>query len=81
MSIVNNIRTYFSGGKLIAKAKCGGFGCGKVFELTKPLNALPDILICPECEERFNRGITQWVHANSGRVGGNFHILDGYSKE
>lgn len=51
--------------------------CNRVFEI--PLNAVvPDIPICHSCEERFNRGIIETIHARSGKTTGSYHITEGY---
>jgi len=67
-------------GKIIVRAQCGGFNCRKIFEVQNPVYPLPDTLICPDCEARFNEGIVRFVHANSGRTKGGFHLTDGYSE-
>jgi hypothetical protein len=60
--------------------KCSGFRCGKVFTMEASTRALPEHPICPTCEERFNVGIQQWIHAHSGHTTGNYHLLDGWDR-
>ena len=59
--------------------KCGGFACNNVFQV-RDSNEKPCIFICNSCEEKFNQGIVEYVHANTGKTKGNFHLTDGYSK-
>lgn len=67
-------------GKMIIRAQCAGFTCKRIFEVKNPVFPLPEAIICPDCEVRFNEGIVQFVHANSGRTKGGFHLTDGYSE-
>jgi hypothetical protein len=59
--------------------KCGGFNCTNVFQV-RDEEERPAIYICRSCEHRINDGIVAFVHAGSGKLKGNFHIIDGYSK-
>lgn len=67
-------------GVMIVRALCGAFNCRRIFEAKNPVYPLPDTLICPQCEARFNEGIVQFVHANSGKTKGGYHLTDGYSE-
>lgn len=44
--------------------------CNKVFEVKGEGN--PAIFICPDCEDRMNKGIAITLHAYTGRTKGNF---------
>jgi hypothetical protein len=57
--------------------KCGGFACGKFFEVRG--SVVPDIPICPTCAARINEGIVRNLHAHTGKIKGGFHATDGYS--
>jgi hypothetical protein len=59
-------------------ATCGGFACGKLFEVKGTV--VPDIPICPECAARINAGIVRDLHARTGKLHGGFHVTDGYSE-
>lgn len=83
MGLFKDLRQFFhiEHGRLVAKAQCQAFNCGRIFEIKHPDRPLPEMLVCPTCEQRFNWGIKEWLHANTGQVEGNFHLIDGYSKE
>jgi hypothetical protein len=69
----------YLGAKLIW-VKCGGFRCNNVFQVRDD-KGNPDIYICKPCQQKFDEGIIMFVHANSGKLKGNYHITDGYSGE
>lgn len=69
-----------AGGKVIVRAQCAGLTCKRIFEVKNPVYPLPELLICSDCEERMNEGIVRFVHANSGRTKGGFHLTDGYTE-
>jgi hypothetical protein len=66
-------------GAKLTWVKCGGFKCTNVFQV-KEGEGKPEIYICKSCQYRIDEGIVAFVHAGSGKLKGNFHIMDGYSK-
>jgi hypothetical protein len=55
-------------------AACGGYGCYRIFQVKG--KGVPAVYICPECEEKMNKGIKLFLHTNIEKVNGNFNILE-----
>ena len=83
MSVFKDLVHFFDkkDGKLVFRVQCQAFNCSRIFELKNPHAVLPDVPVCPVCEQRFNQGIKEWVHSHTGKTKGNYHLIDGYSKE
>jgi hypothetical protein len=81
VSFFNVIHEFLGKDKQLAlRAQCGNMLCKRIFELKNPVFPLPEIVFCPPCTMRMNEGIQQWLHANTGKTKGNFHITEGYSR-
>ena len=84
MSILDTVSKFLGGGvrqsvRCGARVRASGRSeltqCRNIFEVA-PGAIVPDIPICPRCEQRFNQGIVEGVHAQTGRLTGGYNILD-----
>lgn len=70
----NSLKNLFPGVSTVTQ--CGGFGCKNYIAVSEG-RLKPEVLICAKCQERINQGIVEWVHANTGKIRGSYHIIDG----